>query len=534
LAAHTSGIYEALSIRVAALLHGKGENSLIHSGFLGAVFFGIVLLTRIPFRSQILYHWDSVNFAYALKTFDITKDQPQPPGYILYVWLSRLVDLLLRDPQKTLVGISIVASALAVVTVFYFGTIFINRSVGLISASLLASSPLFWFYGELALPHVLDCFLVLLCVSLLYRVMRGETGYLYPCVGLLAVTGGVRQQTLVFLLPLAIFAFRRLGWKSWVGAVSFGIGACTIWFIPLIVLSGGLINYVRVLAVFSDTFQRTTSVLMGAGLPGVFYNLKRLAAYTGFAWNLAVIPALLIGAKSFVKNHGFLSREKLVFLMVWTAPSLFFYIFIHMGQQGLIFIFLPALLIISAAGLKDLLHRHKGRILGATAILVAVNTFIFCWGPEYPLGPQGQRLLTRETISASDAYFQDRFTAIQKNFPEKSTVILAANWHHVEYYLPNYRVVHFSTGAGENPISDRDAGYPLSLEPGNIQLHGDADGRMFLVVFDPILEAATRNADVIQSIALPNGGNLGYMAWVQGDELKYGSTQFRLDKQLRP
>ena len=55
------------------------------------------LLSRIPFRSQVLYHWDSVNFAFAMRRFDIGAEQPQPPGYIAYVWLCRLVDLLFGD-----------------------------------------------------------------------------------------------------------------------------------------------------------------------------------------------------------------------------------------------------------------------------------------------------------------------------------------------------------------------------------------------------------------------------------------------------
>jgi len=61
----------------------------------------ITILSRIPFRSQVLYHWDSVNFAFAMQRFDVAAEQPQPPGYIAYVWLCRLVDLLFHDPQVT-------------------------------------------------------------------------------------------------------------------------------------------------------------------------------------------------------------------------------------------------------------------------------------------------------------------------------------------------------------------------------------------------------------------------------------------------
>ncbi len=62
----------------------------------------ITILSRIPFRSQVLYHWDSVNFAFAMQRFDVAAEQPQPPGYIAYVWLCRLVDLLFHDLQVTM------------------------------------------------------------------------------------------------------------------------------------------------------------------------------------------------------------------------------------------------------------------------------------------------------------------------------------------------------------------------------------------------------------------------------------------------
>ena len=60
------------------------------------------MLSRVPFRSHILYHWDSVNFAFAMQHFDVAAEQPQPPGYIAYVWLCRLVDLLFHDLQVTM------------------------------------------------------------------------------------------------------------------------------------------------------------------------------------------------------------------------------------------------------------------------------------------------------------------------------------------------------------------------------------------------------------------------------------------------
>ena len=50
-----------------------------------------LLLTRWPLSSRYLLYFDSVNFALALEKFDPFYHQPQPPGYPLFVGLSRVV-----------------------------------------------------------------------------------------------------------------------------------------------------------------------------------------------------------------------------------------------------------------------------------------------------------------------------------------------------------------------------------------------------------------------------------------------------------
>ena len=80
-------------------------------------------VTRLPWMSKVLYHWDSVNFAFAMRAFDMANDQPQPPGYILYVWLTRAVDLIFHDPQHTMVAISVCASILSIVAIYFLASL---------------------------------------------------------------------------------------------------------------------------------------------------------------------------------------------------------------------------------------------------------------------------------------------------------------------------------------------------------------------------------------------------------------------------
>jgi hypothetical protein len=228
--------------------------------------FLFAFISRLPFQSQILYHWDSVNFAAAISQFDLANESPHPPGYIVYVWLTQAVNLITNNPQVTMVSISIVSSALAVVTLFFLGKTMFNRMVGLMASLFLATSPMFWFYGEIALPHTLDTLFVIMSAWLLYLTMRGDNRFLYPAILTVAVAGGLRPQTLVFLLPLVLFAIRKAGIQRIIGAGVVGGIACLLWFVPLVTASGGLSTYMEIMGNFSRAFPGINLYLHGCGM----------------------------------------------------------------------------------------------------------------------------------------------------------------------------------------------------------------------------------------------------------------------------
>jgi 4-amino-4-deoxy-L-arabinose transferase-like glycosyltransferase len=507
------------------------KSDLRQDAWLATSLFVLTLLSRLPFRSRILYHWDSVNFANGLREFDVLKEHPQPPGYIVYVWFCRLVDLAFRDAQITMVWISIVASALAVVALFYFGSAMWGRRVGLTSALLLASSPLFWFYGEIALPHTLDTLLVILSALCLYKVMQGESRYFLPSVIVLGIAGGVRQQTLVFLAPLALFAMWREGFRRLIVAALLGAIVCLIWFVPLIVSSGGMGVYLAKMASYSARFQQNTSVLMGAGWSGIAYNTRRLAMYTLYGWCAGLVPTVIYFILRLWQRQRLRSWERLSFLALWIAPALGFYTFIHMGQQGLIFVLLPVLLLVSAVGLVQLLDvwAKEHLFVIALAVLVSINAGIFCVAPEYPLGPKRQRLLTRATLVNTDHYYNDRFAAIREYFVPQSTVLLAANWCHVEYYMPEYTTVPSAIVSkwkreGENPSGNPQI--ETYLMPIELGLRPDSQGHIKIVIFDPELVPLNVTPTLMYSLNLEHGNTIEYLVLKEDQAFGYGARSF--------
>jgi hypothetical protein len=488
----------------------------------------LTLFSRIPFRTHILYHWDSVNFAYAMREFDLTKEQPQPPGYIVYVWLCRLVDVVVHDAQTAMVVIGIAASALAVVALFYLGRAMFGRRTGLIAALFLLTSPLFWFYGEIALPHSVDAMLVIVSVWWLHEVMQGNHRYLYPAVAVLAIAGGVRQQTIIFLAPVLLFALRRVGWKRFLAAGALGAVICLSWFIPLMALSGGFSTYMQIMGAFGGRFQDTTSVLMEGGWWGIGRNLRKLTMYTLFGWAVALVPAVIYPLSRLWRREWPKCWEKLVFLFLWFAPSWLFYVLIHMGQQGLVFVFLPSLLLLGAAGLERLLATRPRWLTPAVAILVALNVAVFGLAPEYPFEKGSLRLLTRATLANSDRYFQDRFDAIERNLSPGSTAILAASWHHVEYYLPGYVRLPFEIGSKWEVDAGHPKGNPQDMDatPGELGLQVDGHGRARVVVFDPDLMAFNETPASVHELPLAHGGGLDYFELTADQVFHYGARSF--------
>ena len=486
--------------------------------------FLLTALSRLPFRSQIMYHWDSVNFAFAMLKFDVAADRPQSPGYIVYVWICRIVDALFHDPQTTMVWITIASSGLAAVAMYLLGRTMFDRRVGLASALMLASGPLFWFYGEIALPHTLDTFLVILSAWLLYEVALGRVWAVAPAAVSLAVAGGIRQQTPVFLALLALFAgvrfLQRIGWRRgwrW-GALAVGVFGllCAAWFFPLINSVGGLARYRQIMGGYAEHYNTATSVFLGAGAEGLMHNLRKLGIYTLYGMSAALLPLAVYMPVRLWRRKWMVRWERGLFGLAWILPSLIFYTLIHMGQQGLIFVYLPVLLLLSARALIWIVERREQPIWAvAMALVVVVNAALFIGLPEYPLGSGRFKVLSWDTLRNNDAYYQDRFNAIREHLPAESTVVVAARWRHVQWYLPEYPWLPFNlrTQAGKSEF--RAEGLGLT-------------GEMNVVLFDPELESFNRASAKTFLLPLEHGGAMTFLRLRPGETLCLGEREIEV------
>jgi 4-amino-4-deoxy-L-arabinose transferase-like glycosyltransferase len=186
---------------------------------------------------------DSVQYALALEQYDITVHQPHPPGYFLYVMLGRLLNLFIQDANITFIVISILFSGLTVVAVYYLGKEIFDKKIGIIAAAIAMTSPNLWFHGEVALTNTIEAFFSALVALFCWRIYKGKHKYVWLSVVALAVAGGIRQNTMIFLLPLWLFSVKGVPVRKTVSLLGLLIVCCLLWFIPMVYMTGGWSSY---------------------------------------------------------------------------------------------------------------------------------------------------------------------------------------------------------------------------------------------------------------------------------------------------
>jgi hypothetical protein len=195
-----------------------------------ALFVGTLTL-YVATRSISLDDFDSFNFARAIDVFDVRANQPQPPGYALYVFLARLMDLLVHEHQLALTLLSAVCGTVCVLALWGVG----SRFGAPVAALPLAVMPLFWLSSGMALSDVPGLAFASAAVWLLAR------GSFVAGLTLAGLTMGVRPQDAIVPLAVALFwalprgAPRETALK---GLLAF-FAACLIWLVPLVISLGG-------------------------------------------------------------------------------------------------------------------------------------------------------------------------------------------------------------------------------------------------------------------------------------------------------
>jgi len=344
----------------------------------------VTLLSRWPYRARMLYNWDAVQFALALHEFDIAKHQPHPPGYLLYVALGRLLNASLGDPTLAYVALAMLFSAGTTFVLYSLARRLYDRPTALIAASLLAVSPLFWFYGSVGLTYAGEAFAASVVAWFAYGALTGHVRSLYWGALAVGLTGGMRQSVLVLLLPLwlgsALLGIRSRRRVAIAGGIL--LASVLAWLLPMLWLTGGPAAYVGASTQLYGSMLLPTSVL-GGSLEVTLAQARYLLEST--LVGLGPLGLVALALPAYARGMGWNRPEW--FLLGWMVPPIIFYMLIHFGQAGYVLTFLPALVIllsrvlawVVAAG-SERLRRPNWRWALTTATLlplVLINTGFF-------------------------------------------------------------------------------------------------------------------------------------------------------------
>ena len=384
------------------------------------------LAVRVPFRSEYAYHWDSAEFALAIREYNVALSQPHAPGYFLYVMAGRLMNLFIGDPHASLVWLSVVCGSALVSVLYLLGTAMFGRRAGIVAALLGVTSPQLWFYSGVALTYIVDGFLVCSLVLYCWRAMqRGGTWMDAVLIGgWLAVVGGVRQQTVPALVPLVTWVFWKFECprfaKLAVAAVV-SVVLAMMWFIPMVSISGGLALYLEI--VRRQAVNTAPVTWLGGGWDALVWNVFFTGVFCadGLMFGGPVLAAALFyrvsGAnaqrtKTWDKGNGLALHTVLIWVVSVATMGIAVSFTIW---PGYVLNFLPGLILLAAAAIASLRARSARVIV--ICVVCAVNIFAFlAWptrwdGVFFGLGRTAREIQNHDrTISTTIRILRERFS----------------------------------------------------------------------------------------------------------------------------
>ena len=254
----------------------RGSRAWWVAGVLALVF----LIGHLPFLASTLEDVDSVNFALGLRDFDPARHRPHPPGYPIYMALSKAANVVLSEPRALAFWGALFGALSAFALLRLFAALdaldgdlaapperlrqlrageWVGRPA--VATALTMMAPLFWMTASRPMSDMsglaasLTAQAVLLTAIVRQRSVAAagespssaaavQSGRLILFGALLsAVAIGFRSQAAWLTLPLLVLAIADRAGRGAAGVLIgslFWLTAGTLlWFVPLIIASGG-------------------------------------------------------------------------------------------------------------------------------------------------------------------------------------------------------------------------------------------------------------------------------------------------------
>lgn len=434
----------------------RGAHGATPFGVAAAALVAATVLTRLPFMTQTLYAFDSANYALAVSTFyNVAFHQPHPPGYPLYVFFGRAIDLMVHDANRSLVLEGIIWSALATACTIMLGRALFGRAAGLLAGLLLVTTVGFWGYGEVAYPYVALAGETATLALLAHMVMAGRGRFIVLFGLVWGISAGVRWDAAIFCAPLWLWALWCVGWRWRLASVGLAAVVVVAWAVPMIQLSGGWDVYRQAMADYLKVWSPQSAYVVGDFASGgdtqATYNLNFLINYLRQMLGIGLVLVLYLLGRRFGPARlaaDYRSR----FLGVWIVPPLVIYVFAHLGEPGYVLSLAPQASILIALAIFDLRDETaqlttvlrargwqwlpQGRLVGF-GVAGLLGVAIIGWNVQaFARGVGPGRL---PDLRAHDATTSAQIEFVRQQ-PAGTTLVLAHDiFRQLQFYVPGYR-----------------------------------------------------------------------------------------------
>ncbi len=204
----------------------------------------LCLTSRLLFIGQYLGEWDEVDFALALRDFDIVAQQPHFPGYPVYIWFSKIaMHLTKKDEVSSLTLVSAFFGGLTVLPLYLLALSMYSRRVAVIATCLFLTNPACWLYSERPLSEATALFFLLFSLYFIFLSTKETVNPRVPLLGILlmGITLGVRLDYFPFLICLfyvLTYSHRRYSiFELFCFSGVFILGVM-LWLVPIIMALG--------------------------------------------------------------------------------------------------------------------------------------------------------------------------------------------------------------------------------------------------------------------------------------------------------
>lgn len=353
-------------------------------------------ITTIPFVTTYPFNWDAAQFVLGVENYEVDMHQPHPPGYPLYIGVAKVLHILVSS--HTALIIETVLFALITVLVMYLLIFHIwkQRWLALTIALLWLVNPMFWMYRETALTYVIDSCAILLLLLLTYILFttppERSSRYAFYSAVALAILGGFRPSMIILLAPILIVQWIYLrSWKTTIISIVLAVVCCLMWYIPMLIDSGGLAKYQAASQTLYGEVASRSSGLYGATWDETFRQVYLVLQTLIAGWNVVLL--LMIISVIAVIYYKFKGRSVVNWWFTTAVSSsivvpLFIFGLIHIGQLGYLLIILPVGYIMAAYAayeINKIQHRRLRWVgLGGLGIVLVLHASVFLYtSPAY-------------------------------------------------------------------------------------------------------------------------------------------------------